>query len=104
MLFLGFISGKRIRFPGKWAKTLKNPGSLTSTQTYLSASPAGVRVMDYSPGCPQAAPWHRTVLPASGWQSCREKPRKILMLGLGGGTLQSLLQDQCPATEVAPPS
>ena len=32
MLFLGFISGKRIRFPGKWAKTLKNPGSLTSTQ------------------------------------------------------------------------
>ena len=32
MLFLGFISGKRIRFPRKWAKTLKNPGSLTSTQ------------------------------------------------------------------------
>ena len=32
MLFLGFISGKRIRFPGKWAKTFKNPGSLTSTQ------------------------------------------------------------------------
>ena len=33
MIFLGFISGKRIRFPGKWAKTFKNPGSLTSTQT-----------------------------------------------------------------------
>ena len=32
MLFLGFISGKRIQFPGKWAKTSKNPGSLTSTQ------------------------------------------------------------------------
>ena len=35
MLFLGFISGKRIQFPGKWAKTLKNPGSLTSTQKQL---------------------------------------------------------------------
>ena len=32
MLFLDFISGKRIGFPGKWAKTLKSPGSLTSTQ------------------------------------------------------------------------
>ena len=32
MLFLGFTSGKRPRFPGKWAKTSKNPGSLTSTQ------------------------------------------------------------------------
>ena len=35
MLFLGFISGKRIIFPGKWAKTFKNPGSLTSTQYSL---------------------------------------------------------------------
>ena len=33
MVFLGFISGKTIRFPGKCAKTLKNPGSLTSTQS-----------------------------------------------------------------------
>ena len=29
MLFLGFISGKRIRFLEKNAKALKNPGSLT---------------------------------------------------------------------------
>ena len=33
MLFLGFISGKRIRFPGEWAKTQKKSGSLTSTQS-----------------------------------------------------------------------
>ena len=33
MLFLGFISGKKNSFPGKCAKTLKNPGSLTSTQS-----------------------------------------------------------------------
>ena len=34
MSFLGFISGKRISFPGKWAKTFKNPGPLTSTQNH----------------------------------------------------------------------
>ena len=28
----GLLSGKIIRFPGKWAKTLKDPGSLTGTQ------------------------------------------------------------------------
>ena len=39
MLFLGFISGKRIRFPGEWAKTLKNQGSLTSTQCWAWAHP-----------------------------------------------------------------
>ena len=33
MLFLGFISGESIQFPGELAKTWKNPGSLTSTQT-----------------------------------------------------------------------
>ena len=32
MLFLSFISGKRILILGKWAKSLKYPGSLTSTQ------------------------------------------------------------------------
>ena len=40
MLFLGFISGKRIRFPGKLVKTLNNPGSLTSTQLYAASQVA----------------------------------------------------------------
>ena len=42
MLFLGFISGKIINYQGKFTKTFKKSGSLTSTQieadcdTYLS--------------------------------------------------------------------
>ena len=46
MLFLGFISGKIIQFQGKWAKTFENPGSLTSTQTHVPASP----VTETNPG------------------------------------------------------
>ena len=42
MLFLGFISGKRIQFPRKCAKTSKNPGSLASTQDYVSDKSAEV--------------------------------------------------------------
>ena len=34
MLFLGFISGKRIRLPGKFVQNQTNPGSLTSTQPF----------------------------------------------------------------------
>ena len=37
MLFLGFISGKIIRFQGNGPKPLKNPGSLTSTQFATAA-------------------------------------------------------------------
>ena len=37
MLFLGFISGKQIRFPRKWAKTSKSPGSLTNTRCFAWA-------------------------------------------------------------------
>lgn len=32
--------------------------------------------------------------------TCRGKPSKILMLGLGGGTLQTHLEDMCPESEV----
>ena len=65
MFFLGFISGKRIQFPGKWAKTSKNPGSLTSTQVKDERIGAVARFLSWSGslGLGQGA---RPMAPGSG--------------------------------------
>ena len=60
MLFLGFISGKRIRFPGKWAKSLKNPGSLTSTQG--STEQEGVESLEFCKDAGIHGPWKAQAL------------------------------------------
>ena len=60
MLFLGFISGKTIVFPGPWAKTLNNPGSQTRN---LTGSQQLVSACEVPPGFSQhgeraAQVWH----------------------------------------------